>query len=381
MLFYEYILAETPTGYFYHLKLPWKTAKDNCQMVGLSETLQVPSRSRTIWLECYHVKHNHIMKKQYVRHGHQLEDCLKFCESYKSIGLTVNINEQLTAGDCLSVTKNRNNQYFSANTCNSSLRTYCLTDSDKRIIPKDDCQPRHRVSYNEYNNVVPQYEGTFWLADIRRPIIQNVPDVNVSPTYCIAVQIRKDDHQVFSFVRPCTDEYQAICANTDMTSTMSVESPPGLKSKERIDNVLLIALIITAVLAVSVLIVVIVLYRRRISLRSGHQQIPVQNNEVTYAQVNKPTKDRAPVIAGEPIRNNTADDTYDHTEHHRLSQNQIPTESNYDTMQSVGNEELENDYDVTSGTDRPRQIVVDDTAEYSHVEGEVEYQEFKDVST
>lgn len=58
------------------------------------------------------------------------------------------------------------------------------------------------------------------------------------------MQIRKDDHQVFSFVRPCTDEYQAICANTDMTSTMSVESPPGLKSKERIDSKLSFVFII-----------------------------------------------------------------------------------------------------------------------------------------
>lgn len=102
-------------------------------------------------------------------------------------------------------------------------------------------------------------------------------------------------------------------------------------------------------------------------------------NEVTYAQVIKPTKEKAPVHADESTRNNTADDTYDHMEHHRLSQNQIPTESNYDTMQSVENVELENDYDITSGTDRPRQIVVDDTAEYSHVE--VVNQEVKEVAT
>lgn len=120
---------------------------------------------------------------------------------------------------------------------------------------------------------------------------------------------------------------------------------------------------------------------RRNSLRSRHLPLVVPNNEVTYAQVNKPTQERAPVNAGEPTGNNTTDDTYDHMEHYRVSQNQIPTESNYDTMQSVGNEESENDYDVTSGTNRPRQIVVDDSAEYSHMEGEVGYQETKDVST
>ncbi|XP_052067443.1 uncharacterized protein LOC127706792 [Mytilus californianus] len=141
-------------------------------------------------------------------------------------------------------------------------------------------------------------------------------------------------------------------------------------------DILMIALIITAVLLVAVTIAVIVLYKRRTPLRFAHRPLAVPNNEVTYAQVNKPTKEKTP---DDSTRNNTADDTYDHMEHHRLSQNQIPTESNYDTMQSVGIEELENDYDVTSGTDRPKQIVANDTAEYSHVE--VEYQEIKDVPT
>ncbi|XP_076113584.1 uncharacterized protein LOC143081750 [Mytilus galloprovincialis] len=167
------------------------------------------------------------------------------------------------------------------------------------------------------------------------------------------------------------------------TSTIADETSPGLDSKERTgsSNILLIVLIITAVLAVAVLILVIVLCIRQKSLRSGPRSLIVPNNEVTYAQVNKPTKEKTPVHAEEPTRNNTADETYDHMERHRLSQNQVPSESNYDTMQSVGNGELENDYDVTSGTDRPRQIVVDDNAEYSHMEGEVEYQEIKVVTT
>ncbi|XP_076113585.1 uncharacterized protein LOC143081752 [Mytilus galloprovincialis] len=132
------------------------------------------------------------------------------------------------------------------------------------------------------------------------------------------------------------------------------------------NNIILISLVITAVLAIMVIIAVVVLYKRRTSLRSRHNPL-VPNNGVAYAQVNKPTKEKAHVHSGEPTRNNTADDTYDHMEHHRVSQNKIPNESNYDTMQSVGNGDLENDYDITSGTDRPRQIVVDDTVEYSHV--------------
>ncbi|XP_071121248.1 uncharacterized protein [Mytilus edulis] len=394
------------------------------------------------YLKCNHVKPQYIAKEKSVPFGDQLLQCLQFCEEYRFIGLQqskcaclslseisgdtmksvcepkemttcledqyalcanssseafviykkVTINEDLQSGNCLNVFDyTGRTKLYQANPCESLFSPICTPEDSATVYSHSSshvwiksvniCSPDNLVSYDVYKSLKTSHNGRFWLGNTRRHSMQQLPDVNVNQTYCIAVRIRKDDHKVFSFVRPCNEEYQAICAYTDITSTMSVESPPGLESKESIDNVLLMALIITAVLAVSVLIVVIVLYRRRISLRSGHQQIPAQNNEVTYAQVNKPTKDRAPVIAGEPIRNNTADDTYDHMEHHRLSQNQILTESNYDIMQSVGNEELENDYDVTSGTDRPRQIVVDDTEEYSHVEGEVEYQELKDVST
>ncbi|XP_063400070.1 uncharacterized protein LOC134684695 [Mytilus trossulus] len=221
--------------------------------------------------------------------------------------------------------------------------------------------------------------------------------IDLNQTYCIAVSI-ENTNKVTWLVRLCTEKLSALCDDTDITSpqeqtsTIAATTPyetlstttdnisTGSEKKEnRTNEILLIALIITAVLALSVIIAVIIFYKRRTSLRSRHLPLVVPINEVTYAQVNKPTKEKAPDHAGEPTRNNPADDTYDHMEHHRLSQNQIPTESNYDTMQSVGIEKLENDYDVTSGTDRPRQIVVDDTAEYSHVQ--VEHHEIKDVST
>ncbi|XP_063399363.1 uncharacterized protein LOC134683990 [Mytilus trossulus] len=229
----------------------------------------------------------------------------------------------------------------------------------------------------------------------------------------MAVTTRTCDHRVYTYVRQCTEKLPVLCAVTNKTSpenipstysveipeldfivnttkntvpasdittfTISVEVPELDSNVKASNNILLITLVITAVQAVVVFIVVIVVcIRRRNSSITRHQQTPVPTNEVTYAQVNKPTKEKTPDHAGEQTRKNPVDDAYDHMEHHRLSQYQIPTESNYDTMQSGGNEELENDYDVTSGTDRPRQIVVDDSSEYSHVQ--VEHHEIKDPS-
>lgn len=42
--------------------------------------------------------------------------------------------------------------------------------------------------------------------------------IDAEPTYCIAVIIRNDDHQVFRYVRRCTEKLPAVCADTDMSS-------------------------------------------------------------------------------------------------------------------------------------------------------------------
>ncbi|CAC5363826.1 unnamed protein product [Mytilus coruscus] len=296
----------------------------------------------------------------------------------------VNINEQLRIGNCLSVSVYDQRSSFTANPCGEIFKPLCKgvdVRSQDWISSFSQCKLGLFVSYDIYKESQGWNKGHFWLANLRRPIINHSPEFE--PKYCIAVSTQKGDPQVSRHVRQCNKELPVLCAVTNMTSsdnkpsTMSVEVP-GLESDANTtNNILLVALVITAVLDVVVIIAVIVLcIRRRTSSRSGHQPIIVPTNEVTYAMVNKPTKEKTP---DHSTRNNPADDTYDHMEHHRLSQNQNPSESNYDTMQSVGLEEIENDYDVTSETDRPKQIVLDDTAEYSHVK--VEHLEIKDSPT
>ncbi|XP_076115502.1 uncharacterized protein LOC143083155 [Mytilus galloprovincialis] len=432
--------------------------------------------------KCFRVKQEYREKNKVVKYGNQLQECLQFCKDYTYIGLqqancvclSANetdimkavskcpqrttepckkdtflycanvktssdgfiiyksgyINEQFGIGNCLGVSSiDGRSKYFQAYQCSYTFYSFCTKDSATFYIQafnrswisstekcmKDDNY--NLISYNAYKKLERTDIGYFWLANIRRPIIQKGEDVN--QTYCIAVKVAKKNHEVSWIVRPCIERFQALCDDTDMTSsyeipatkavtssyetsstitvTSSYETPsiitmtssfettysitlnnsPGFEKKEnKTNNLLLIALILTAVLTLAVIIVIIILCKRRTSLRSGHLPLVVPSNEVTYAHVNKPKKEKTPDHAGEQTRNNPADDTYDHMEHHRVSQNQIPTESNYDTMQSGGNEELENDYDVTGGTDRPRQIVVDDSAEYSHVQ--VEHHEIKD---
>ncbi|CAG2250191.1 unnamed protein product [Mytilus edulis] len=327
-----------------------------------------------------------------------MKDTEKRNNSSRSPSQEGTITNQLGPGNCLGVfSTDGSSNYFKASQCKNTFNALCTTDSETGIrqVSKSDwihstkqCFPHYPFSYTGYKQLNRIYPGNFWLANIRRPIIRNVVDVN--QTYCIAVTVGNTNHKVYWIVRPCTEKLAALCDDTDMTSlhekiftitattsyetlstTTATISTGSEKKENRTNEIVMIALIITAVLALAVIIAVIIFYKRRNSLRSRHLPLVVPNNEVTYAQVNKPTQEKAPVNAGEPTGNNTTDDTYDHMEHHRVSQNQIPTESNYDTMQSVGNEESENDYDVTSGTNRPRQIVVDDSAEYSHMEGEV----------
>lgn len=45
--------------------------------------------------------------------------------------------------------------------------------------------------------------------------------IDAEPKHCFAVIIRNDVHQVYRYVRPCTDELPAVCADTDMSSAVN----------------------------------------------------------------------------------------------------------------------------------------------------------------
>lgn len=115
---------------------------------------------------------------------------------------------------------------------------------------------------------------------------------------------------------------------------------------------------------------------RNSSSRIGSPSMTITNNQVVYAMVNKPkTTSKKQEFTGKETAGNTEDDeTYDHMEHNRSRQDQN-NECNYDTMQSVGTEKNENDYDMTNGKERDGQFMIDDSAEYSHVEVEHQVKE------
>ncbi|XP_076113587.1 uncharacterized protein LOC143081753 [Mytilus galloprovincialis] len=154
-----------------------------------------------------------------------------------------------------------------------------------------------------------------------------------------------------------------------------------LPGKDSVSAILIIAIVAATILIVIVILVTIVLCRRK-----KNTQVPISNEslamvgkEVMYAQVNKPTVKRDHSTSSQKPQPAASDDTYDHMDHHRLSQIHNPTESNYDTMRSIANAgEEENNYDHVTGTkNESKRFVVDGASNYSHVE--VECHEVKDI--
>ncbi|CAC5420131.1 unnamed protein product [Mytilus coruscus] len=212
----------------------------------------------------------------------------------------------------------------------------------------------------------------YWVANTRR-LIKQFPPAD-DPEFCMAVLVQENG-KIQMFPRRCDLHLPVLCSGTEK-SMMHTKKDDESNNKE----LLIAVLVITSVMTVAIAAVIFVLYMRLRKKSSNAGDLPIDSNtDVVYAEVNKSTRSPA---NQEQNRKHTpgqsdCDETYDHTNHNRLRQNQSPNESDYDTMQGTGIEG-ESYYDLSYEPEREKLFLVDDSAEYSHVE--VENQELKDVS-
>ncbi|CAC5363830.1 unnamed protein product [Mytilus coruscus] len=168
----------------------------------------------------------------------------------------------------------------------------------------------------------------------------------------------------------------------EITSQVLFESSSAeVPGTNGIDAKVIIA-IITAVILVILVIIVTVFFckrKRTTQFRPPNQPMTTVGKEVVYAEVNKSTVKREKSTASQRSQPTASNDTYDHMEHCRLSQTYNPTESNYDTMHSIGNpSEEENNYDHVTGTKmKPKQVIVYSATNYNPVD--VEFHVVKDI--
>ncbi|CAC5420124.1 unnamed protein product [Mytilus coruscus] len=303
----------------------------------------------------------------------------------------VNFDEELPSGNCLSVNIQQNGSvHFQTRDCQTKLFQICKHDQYFGFF-SEELRQKHRwrssheqckavgyllASFNTIKKSSSKVgrKGCFWLAKIRTPIIQNTPAPN--PKFCIAVQVSPNNNKVTSSVRSCNQALRALCKSLPGEFD-------GTEDDKSTKSILIIAVVITASCAVVVVIVITVLIItiRKNSSRPGISSRIVSSNQVVYAMVNKPTttSNKQELTGNQTAGKTENDDTYDHMEHHRSSQNQN-NECNYDTMQSVRTEEIENDYDVTNRKERDGQFMIDESAEYSHLEVENEVKKDKSSS-
>ncbi|CAC5397751.1 unnamed protein product [Mytilus coruscus] len=262
------------------------------------------------------------------------------------------------------------------------------------------CQ-RHNLSSfeivrNQGNKI--KFSGEFWLSNTRRwkPGIEGTR----LPEFCVAARINVKG-VVERYIRKCRDKLPGLCiengkSSSEASSIISFTLPHNTKHLSRrrhtspthrlpgtngIDAKVIIAIITTVILIILVIIVTVVFCKRNRTTQftPPNQQMTTVGKEVVYAQVNKPTVKREKSTASQRSQPTASNETYDHMEHCRLSQTYNPTESNYDTMHSIGNpSEKENNYDHVTGTKmEPKQVIVYSATNYNHVE--VEFHEVKDI--
>ncbi|XP_063398126.1 uncharacterized protein LOC134683036 [Mytilus trossulus] len=412
----------------------WLEGKEYCQMASLEEAQNISSSYKGLswvdvtgtystWVEylgCFDVKHLKIATEKIFINGTSLSDCLETCQGSFFIGLQVkrcacllnitlnslSVNSECrydllvtclkdgrafcasedtvistqhfavykkvniatqTVGECLSVTNRGSFLSYIALDCLTELFAICLNDIYKNYFYAQKKRKKTWIeSFMECESTILARRSqilddspldtnvSYWLANTRR-FVKHVT-ARRNPEFCMAVQVQKNG-KIIQYPRPCKTRLPALCLGT-----------------EAVNNELLVTLlVIVSVLTVVVTAVIIVLYMRLRKRGSNTGHLPMDSSkEVIYATVNKPRKSptnqeqsrkRTP---GQP----DIDETYDHTNHHRLSQNQSTNESYYDTMQGKGIED-ESNYDLTHEPDRDKPVVVDDSVEYSHMEDDI----------
>ncbi|XP_076115596.1 uncharacterized protein LOC143083233 [Mytilus galloprovincialis] len=304
-----------------------------------------------------------------------LNDRQAFCASedtdihthHYAVYQKVSITTQ-TIGECLSVSRGVPFLRYTALDCLAELFPICLKDRYRNdfyaqrtkkqtwIESFIECSPTFLARHSQIPYDTPlDINGSYWLSNTRRFMTHD--SVRKDPEFCMAVQVQQNG-KTKQYPSPCKTRLPVLCLGTKVDN------------RDTTRELLVTVLVITSVLTVVVASMIIVLYMRLRKRGSNAVHVPIDSGkEVIYATVNKPSK--SPTNQ-EQSRKRTpgqsdSDETYDHTDHHRLSQNQSPNESYYDTMQGKGIED-ESNYDLTHEPDREKPVVVDDSTEYSHME-------------
>ncbi|VDH93780.1 Hypothetical predicted protein [Mytilus galloprovincialis] len=302
----------------------------------------------TLQLEgCFDVLEDKLATTKLFLSGTTLLDCLESCPDHYFIGLQV---KRCACLKNISVDGSRvyhryRNDFYAQRTKKQTWIESFIECSATFLA---------RSSQIPYDTPL-DINGSYWLSNTRR--FMTHVSVRKDPEFCMAVQVQQNG-KTKQYPSPCKTRLPVLCLGTKVDN------------RDTTRELLVTVLVITSVLTVVVASMIIVLYMRLRKRGSNAVHVPIDSGkEVIYATVNKPRKSptnqeqsrkRTPGQSG-------SDETYDHTDHHRLSQNQSPNESYYDTMQGKGIEN-ESNYDLTHEPDREKFVVVDDSAEYSHVE-------------
>ncbi|CAG2234623.1 unnamed protein product [Mytilus edulis] len=299
--------------------------------------------------------------------------------SFLSVYRKVNIGDRYGSliGNCL-MFDNQHLRRFKANDCSKELYPICYSDVYNTFNKGTETNSSWNDAFNNckrgnlanYGTVISKinentisFSKIFWLSNTRRwtRVIASGRSNNTSSSL----------------------QSNTLKGLTISTYSVFVDSTSSdLPCKDRVSAILIIVIVAAIILIVIVILITIVLCRRK-----RNTQVPISNEslamvgkEVMYAQVNKPIVKREKSTSSQKSQPAaSADDTYDHMDHRRLSQTHNPIESNYDTMRSIANaSEEENNYDHVTGTKmEPKRFVVDGASNYSHVE--VDIHEVKDI--